>query len=136
MKWRFFKHLQSGGDEDAVRVYRTHIEKRSGHRMQAGLATDVWKIKLDDYVQAAEALFASMVREGFNPSYPIPLDDEGRLLNGAHRLACALALDLKEVPIETGPYLAWAPPWGEAWFKEHMPGDFLRTSTDWVHLTL
>jgi len=136
VKWRFFSHLQFGGDEDAVRVYKEHIEKRSGHRMRAGLATDVWKMVTDDYVAAATALHASMVRDGYDPRYPIPLDVEGRLLNGSHRLACALALDLKEVPIEAAHYLAWAPPWGEAWFKEHMPGDFLRISTDWMHLTL
>lgn len=134
VKWRFFSHLRAGGDEDAVRVYCEHIEKRSGHRMQQGLATDVWKLVTEDYVRAAKALFESMVLQGFNANYPIPLDIEGRLLNGSHRLACALALELPEVPIETGPYMAWAPPWGEAWFKEHMPGDFLRISTDWIHL--
>jgi hypothetical protein len=135
VKWRFFSHLLNGGDEDAECVYRLHIEKRSGHRMQAGLATDMWKMVTDDYVHSSQALLDSMVQSGFDDRYPIPLDPEGRLLNGAHRVACALAIGLKEVPIEGKPYLAWAPAWGEAWFKEHMPGEFLRVSTDWIHLT-
>lgn len=84
--------------------------------MEAGLATDVWKRTLDHYHASAAHLLASMRHHGFMSGHAIPIDPNGELLNGSHRLACALALEMDEVPIERHTALAWAPAWDRAWF--------------------
>jgi len=87
--------------------------------MRAGLATDQWKQSLDDYVASAQALLWSMRERGFDPGRPVPIDLDGELLDGSHRVACALALGIADVPVERRSTLAWAPAWGEAWFVAH-----------------
>jgi len=118
LKYRFFRHLHSGNDPDAGRLYRWHIFKRSGGRIRAGLNTDQWKRSVDDYVSSATALYQSMVEEGFNPLRPIPIDPNGELLGGAHRVACAAALGIERVPVDERPNFVWAPPWHYGWFVE------------------
>jgi hypothetical protein len=136
VKWRLFRHLLHGGDEDAVRVYRWHIEKRSGLRIKAGLPTDGWKRSLDDYLQSASALAGCMRRQGFFRGGAIPVDPDGELLGGAHRLACALALGIAEVPVTRDQRRVWAPAWGEAWFRDNEMAveDIVRLRRDWLAL--
>lgn len=116
MKWRFFRHLTGGDDPEADNLYRWHIAERSGVRMRAGVATDEWKRSVDDYVQAAASLTASMMQQGFLPFYAVPVDPNGELLNGSHRVACALALRIHEIPVQLANRTAWAPPWDRDWF--------------------
>lgn len=126
VKWRLFHHLMSGGDERAETIYRWHIWIRSGSRMAAGVATDVYKITPDDYVTAARDLLASMTAKGFLPAGAVPVDPHGELLGGAHRVACALALGIDTSPVISSDRYAWAPPWGEEWFvAAGMPDDDL-----------
>lgn len=87
--------------------------------MQSGVATDAWKRNIDDYLSAAVWLFQSMERWGFDAEHPIPIDPAGELLNGSHRVACALALGIEEVPVEQHTQRAWAPAWDAAWFRAH-----------------
>lgn len=133
VKWRFFKHLLHGGDEDAGRVYRWHIDERSGARMRAGLTTDKWKGSVDDYVKSAHWLASSMREDGFIPFHPIPIDANGELLDGSHRLACAIACELPAVYVERVAREVWAPPWGLAWFEDHgmRADDLARLKSDW-----
>lgn len=86
--------------------------------MEAGLRTDRWKKSVDDYVQAARTLIMSMTAKGFDAAHAVPVDPNGELLDGSHRVACALALELKEVPVVWQPRYVWAPPWDYAWFQE------------------
>lgn len=104
--------------------------------MEAGLATDQWKRSAEDYLSSAKALFRSMVEKGFDPKCPIPLDPHGELLNGSHRVACALALEIEEIPTVSIDRLAWAPPWGEAWFIANgmEPKDLERLRQDMARL--
>jgi hypothetical protein len=136
VKWRFFKHLIHGGDPDSDRVYRWHIEKRSGRRMRAGVPTDKWKRSLDDYVASAGSLAGSMGMQGFLPEFAIPVDPAGELLGGAHRLACSLALGLETVRVERSVNRVWAPAWNEAWFIENgmNAADLERLRKDWQEL--
>ncbi len=134
VKWRLFYHLRHGGnDPDSLRIYLWHIEKRSGNRMRAGVATDQWKRTPRDYLLAAELLYQSMTDRGFDPDYPIPIDPNGELLNGSHRVACALALGIGEVVVERSPHQVWAPPWGYGWFADHgmVKSGLDRLLTDW-----
>jgi len=113
------RHLLHGGDPDAERVYRWHIEKRSGLRMALGLATDAWKTSVDDYMKAAAALFTDMRDFGFRQDCPVPVDPDGELLGGAHRVASALALGINAVPVQHATRKVWAPAWGRAWFEQN-----------------
>jgi hypothetical protein len=137
VKVRLFRHLLEGGDEDSVRVYVWTIAKRSGARLAAGLATDAWKMTLDDYLSSAGALAASMALRGFLPEEAIPLDVDGELLNGSHRLACALALGIEDCPVERKPQRCWAPPWSIEWFQANgmAEEDLSRLRADWEALT-
>lgn len=86
--------------------------------MQAGVMTDVWKQDIADYERAAEALFHSMQCAGFDPSCAVPVDVDGELFNGSHRVACALALDIANISVDQRQGIVWAPEWGERWFRE------------------
>ena len=136
VKWRFFRHLMSGSDGRAETIYRWHIWVRSGARMTAGVATDVWKMTPDDYVTAARSLFASMTAKGFLPSGAVPVDPNGELLVGAHRVACALALGIDTSPVIRPNKYVWAPPWNEDWFVEAGmdDADLNRLRSDWKSL--
>lgn len=118
VKHRFFLHLLGGDDKEAADLYDWHIWERSGHRMKAGLTTDVIKRNVADYRFCAADLLRSMER-GFDPSHPIPIDPDGELLNGSHRLACAIALGIKGAPVELHSRPVWAPAWDAAWFLAH-----------------
>lgn len=117
VKYRFFRHLYGGDDPEAVELYRWHIWKRSGARMQAALATDVNKRGIDDYLAAAVWLYQSMGMDGFDPNHPVPVDPDGELLNGSHRVACALALGIASIPVEQSARRVWAPAWNAEWFR-------------------
>lgn len=131
VKHRLFCHYLHGGDPDAERVYRWTIEKRSGHRMAAGLATDKWKKSVDHYLISAKALLSAMAREGFDPRFAVPIDPDGELLDGSHRVACALALEVEEVPVSPQQRYVWAPAWGYEWFVENGMGDLESLREDW-----
>lgn len=91
--------------------------------MAAGLSTDGWKDALDDYVSAAAALFGSMAEKGFDPRHAVPIDPDGELLGGAHRVACALALEIERIPVERRPDRVWAPAWDADWFRVYGLGE-------------
>jgi len=99
--------------------------------MAAGMTTDRWKAKLDDYVLSAKRLLESM-RAGWNGE-PIPIDPDGELLDGSHRVACAIALELPEVPVVSRWNYVWAPRWDIEWFwRNGMPdAELQRTIDDW-----
>lgn len=96
--------------------------------MRAGLPTDGWKKTLDNYERAALKLFESMAADGFDERYPVPVDPDGELLGGSHRVACALALEIAEVPVVRAPQYVWAPPWDRTWFeKAGLPAPEIKT---------
>lgn len=101
--------------------------------MAAGVPTDQWKKTTDDYLSAAKALFRSMAETGFDPKHAVPLDLDGELLNGSHRTACALALDIAAVPVVPMERRVFAPAWGEAWFISNgmEQTDLARLREDW-----
>jgi hypothetical protein len=86
VKWRLCKFLLHGGDSDAIRVYRDHIERRAISNAKLGLGMDS-KRDTDHYIETAAALCASMALRGFIdvPEWRIPVDPNGELLGGAHR---------------------------------------------------
>lgn len=133
VKYRFFRHLLGGNDQDAERVYRWHIEERVGPAIRAGQPMDRWKTSIDDYVESAKSLLGSMRDRGFVAQGAIPIDRNGELLGGAHRLACAISLGLPFISVDHRNQDVWAPPWHRGWFIEHGIGsrDLKRLDEDW-----
>lgn len=84
--------------------------------MVAGVVTDKWKKNLIDYGAASYALYDAMEKNGFDPAFPVPIDPNGELLDGSHRVACALALGIEEIPVLHRADYVWAPEWGLQWF--------------------
>lgn len=130
IKARFFQHLAAGGDPDAERLYRWHIETRTGGREPGGS-----KLSTDDYVSSCAALLASMRGRGFDPEYPIIIGSNGRLKAGAHRLACALVVGCGVV-FQTDRKPSTAQNWGAVWLMNSgiSPDDLVRVEKDWERL--
>jgi hypothetical protein len=94
------------------------------------------KVDTDHYVAAAGGLYASMVLRGFLPAGAVPIDPDGELLGGAHRVACALAMGIAEIPVTREARHVWAPAWGEQWFIDHemSAGDLERLRENYAAL--
>ena len=80
---------------------------------------DGWKHGVANYRQAALYLLQNMQANGFDAESPIPIDPDGELLNGSHRVACASALGIKEITVARQSTKAWAPPWDLQWFHDN-----------------
>ncbi|MFW6028045.1 MAG: ParB/RepB/Spo0J family partition protein [bacterium] len=90
----------------------------------------------NQYVTDCQDLLASMQQHGFSLLYPIPVDPNTELLNGSHRLACALALGIETVPVECRAQHVQAPAWDCEWFVKHGMDrvEIARLVDDWQHL--
>jgi hypothetical protein len=109
IKARFFRHLLYGGDDDAEQVYIKHILARTGGKEPNDKKST--KVSIDDYLAQARLLLTSMQTIGFDASHPIKICTTPRLKNGAHRIACALVLDLGIV-CSVSDRRGKAKPWG------------------------
>lgn len=90
VKLMFFERLAHGlHDRNVVRTYCMHIQGRTGGREKRS-----WKTSVSHYLEAANALVDSMGRDGFDPDQPVELGSNLNLRGGAHRIACALALNV------------------------------------------
>lgn len=56
-------------------------------------------------------------RKGFLSRYPISISSDGMLVDGAHRLACALFYEVDEVPVQIK-HMDKRVSYGREWFKE------------------
>lgn len=118
VKANFFNYLLRGGDAKAAGMYIWHIRQRNGQRMNAGIKTDNWKETISDYLDSGKDLLNSMQYSGYKGN-PIPIDLDGELLDGSHRVAAALVIPLPVVKIKRYPTRAWAPKWDAEWFGEN-----------------
>ena len=112
VKYRFFDMLFRGGAApEAEEMYRRHIIARTGG-IEPGNSP---KTNISIYLTAARCLLERMAERGFDPSEPIPLDQWGRLRDGAHRVACAAVLGLQ---VEITHFKVRYPirQWGIDWF--------------------
>ncbi|MCS3810976.1 FkbM family methyltransferase [Xanthomonas sp. 4461] len=114
-KLRFAQHYLGQASDDAVdatALYRRHIHQRTAGQEPDALG----KTCVADYELAFATLIEQVREQGFQTHCAIPIDGHGRLLNGAHRLAAALALGLETVPVIRLPAPWAAVDWGMAWF--------------------
>jgi len=130
VKWRFFRHLLKGNDPDSERIYRWHIEKRTGGREPRS----DWKHSIEDYITGSKALLENMLKVGFNPDFPLEYGQNGRLRSGAHRLACSLllGLDVYYITVAADANAIW----GITWFVHRGIAfeDLQRIKADWERL--
>ncbi|WP_188381896.1 FkbM family methyltransferase [Oxalicibacterium faecigallinarum] len=96
-------------------LYRRHIL----HRTNGVEPESSSKTSQEDYELCFQGLLASIQKNGFPDKFAIPIDCNNRILNGAHRLAAALALQLDRVPVVRMPPTWHALDWGMAWFLRH-----------------
>jgi hypothetical protein len=129
VKWMFFRHLLKGDDPDSERIYRWHIYERTGGQEPRG-----WKETVEDYVMVCKSLLKDMLKVGFNSEFPLEYGQNGKLRDGAHRLACSLllGLDIYRVIVPAHGNMTW----GENWFVRHgvAPEDLERIKTTWKQL--
>lgn len=97
---------------DTFGLYRKHILQRTQGREPESLT----KTSLADYERCFMALIESIKAEDFKDEFAIPVDSEGKILNGAHRLSAALALQLDRVPVIRMPHPWKGLEWDMAWF--------------------
>lgn len=66
----------------------------------------------------------------------MPIDPNGELLDGSHRVACALALGTDEITVRREARRAWAPSWNYEWFVQNgmSHDDLARLCQDWKAL--
>jgi hypothetical protein len=70
------------------------------------------------------ALAASVRERGLDPRYPISIAPDGRLADGSHRLACALAVDAENLAVTFSP--PRKTPYGRDWFENRgFPEDLI-----------
>jgi hypothetical protein len=105
-------------DEFVWDLYKEHIFKRTQGKEPTDKYENFTKRKesVDDYIDASKKLLTSMKQNGFDKKYPVPCNETGLLLNGAHRIACAAVLEIdvivKIIKEEV------RNPWDLNWFKE------------------
>lgn len=75
------------------------------------------RVNRDTYEKLKD-LVDSVRKKGFLNRYPIPVTKEGKIIDGAHRLATALYFDIEEVPVLVIPSRARIY-YGLGWFKEN-----------------
>lgn len=107
------EYVNSRGDK-YKNLYKQHIEHRTAYLEDN-------KSIAEDFFISFNSLIDSIRNNGFDEYYPITVSSvNGINLTGAHRLACALYLNIEKVPIiiESTKGLVW----GRSWFeKYHFP---------------
>jgi len=121
-KYAFFCDLlNEQNDEFVLTLYKEHILKRTDGREPRDRFNKTAKHKrsIDDYVEVAHELFHNMKQNGFDENCAVPYTDEGLLLNGAHRIACAAALGTDIVTTVIYDNKQTRKPWGLEWFQNN-----------------
>lgn len=102
-----------GGSEEFKRHYILMQDERVGYETYESLCE----------------LVRSIQQKGFLSRYSIPITEEGLILDGAHRLACALYFGIDKVPVTIQPSRQRIY-YGRKWFAEHGFDDELLTLLD------
>lgn len=101
-------------NEEVRALYHQHIALRTGGK-EPGSAI---KLSVEDYERSYQDLILHMKSQGFSAYAAIPISKNGLILNGAHRLAAAIALGIETIPcfvVENMPTYDW----GMRWFLHH-----------------
>ena len=81
-------------NEEVKNLYIRHILMRTGGiEPQDFLKNKSNKTSINDYLDNFKELLFSIKNNGFDSKYPIPITYNNMILNGAHRVACSMALN-------------------------------------------
>lgn len=100
IRYMYAKELLQGiGDGEGCRLYTKFIEKKGleepiSNKVFAFFSDYEQKIGVSAYKESFQELIRSMKTKDFEKEYFVPLDKHGEIINGAHRLAAALALEI------------------------------------------
>ena len=90
------------------------------------------KIKPEDLLQNKEGTIQQLVesfkKEGYQPDFPISVNANLKLVDGSHRLACALYFKTKSVMVEKSETMEID--YGLDWFREYFEPDQLQSIQD------
>jgi hypothetical protein len=99
-RYLFFLSLKNEINQEYFEdLYRHTIFLQNKGREGAGFGHNknlVYAVKytVDDFVKEAKNLFLNMTEHGFDINHPVPFNNNG-ILNGCHRVACAITLNTK-----------------------------------------
>lgn len=103
-----------GDGTDAKRHYMQHIHLRTGGQEPGDEGR---KGSMQEFLGQFDALIDSMAANGFDPECPVPFSSEDGLpLNGAHRIATALAVGC-DIAVTSAAMPGGL--WDMAWFRRH-----------------
>lgn len=71
----------------------------------------------DLYLEKFKSLIKSFEKQGFDLKHPITVNKKNELVDGSHRLACALYFDVKKIKIKRSEVLESN--YGMGWFEKH-----------------
>lgn len=77
------------------------------------------QVKKKEWKKEFEDLIKSFEKNGYIKDYPVELSKDFRVFNGSHRLCCALAFNIKKIPVKfTDEYIdrIWYD-YSKDWFK-------------------
>lgn len=104
-------------DEFVSMLYRKHIFLRT-----RGIEPNSSKTSIIDYERYFLDVVRSINTNGLSASDPILLSEDGGVLNGAHRLAAAIACEHPLVPYRVD-YVSKSRTWDWIWFSDNCFGD-------------
>ena len=92
-------------------------------KMQRTRCGEIKEISEDmiEHEEAFKKLIDSFKDEGFNEEYPLVVNRDGIVIDGAHRLACALYFSVDEVTTYTNNqyYFFYPAVYNQEWFINH-----------------
>jgi hypothetical protein len=117
-KYLFFEELENPTPDDfIINLYTKHIFERTQgcEKKDKMIPYQIKKKKIKDYIKHAKELYNSMKKNGFKKKFPVPYYENG-ITNGAHRIACALCLNIDIAAIKVTCFSKKT--WDENWFIE------------------
>jgi len=95
VRYLFAKDILSGcGNNDILSLYKRTCLMRTGGVEPINDYGDSVKNNIDDYITQFKKLIISLQETGYDQTRPIPMEANGYLAGGAHRIAAASALDM------------------------------------------
>lgn len=89
-----------------------HIRTITNKEIPEQIKNKKWKMEFEDLIKSFE-------KDGYIKDYPVELSKDFRVFNGSHRLCCALAFNIKKIPVKfTEKYIdrIWYD-YSKEWFK-------------------
>jgi len=117
-KFLYIKNFIESNNDNTIQLYKDHIYYRTGgiEPRDRFLPDQNLKKSTDDYVASFNSLIINFKTYGYNNSFPIFYSKKG-IINGAHRIACALYFNTQVPCIEVNKNGKGI--WDRKWFEKY-----------------